>query len=185
MPEDIITIFMVKKVEYSVISRIGDVEVRKYGRIVIATVLGHSDNDSFRLLFNYIQGDNRPRKKIAMTSPVISSEKIPMTAPVISGGGSFSFVLPDNYDIRTAPEPLGTDIKLEEVHSRTLAVLRFSGRSDKRLLERKYQILLSTLKENGIVTLGSPFLMRYNSPFMPGPFRRNEVAVKVRWRSGT
>ena len=176
---------MVKKVEYSVVSRIGDVEIRRYDRIVLATVTGRSDNDSFRLLFNYIQGDNRARKKIAMTAPVISSEKIPMTAPVISGGGSFSFVLPDNYDIRTAPEPLEPDIKLEEVPSRTLAVLRFSGRTSKRSLDKKYKALLSTIKESGIVTLGSPFLMRYNSPFVPGPFRRNEVAVKVRWRSGT
>jgi hypothetical protein len=39
--------------------------------------------------------------------------------------------------------------------------------------------LLRVLKENGISTRGSPFLMRYNSPFAPGFLRRNEVGVEV------
>ncbi|MGA1873663.1 MAG: SOUL family heme-binding protein [Thermoplasmatota archaeon] len=172
---------MVKKVDYTVLSRLDDLEVRSYYPMVIISVFGLSDNDSFRLLFDYIQGGNRSRSRIRMTSPVISSEKIPMTAPVISGGGSFSFVLPRDYDMDNAPEPEDDRLVLEEIPSRTIAALRFSGRATSTAVKEMTEHLLQRLRDEGIPAIGAPFLMRYNSPFMPGPFRRNEVAVKIRW----
>ena len=39
--------------------------------------------------------------------------------------------------------------------------------------------LLDYLKRNDIDFKEPPILMRYNSPFMPGPFRKNEVAVQI------
>jgi hypothetical protein len=36
------------------------------------------------------------------------------------------------------------------------------------------------LKKTGIETVGQPFLMRYDTPWMPGFLRRNEVAVEIR-----
>ena len=52
------------------------------------------DDAGFNLLFAYISGSNKPREKIPMTAPVITSQKIPMTAPVVSDAGSMSFVMP-------------------------------------------------------------------------------------------
>ena len=75
---------MVKKVDYQVLRSIEKVEIRKYPKLLIATVMGLSDNDAFSLLFNYISGSNKKNQKVDMTAPVLTSEKIEMTAPVIS-----------------------------------------------------------------------------------------------------
>jgi DNA gyrase inhibitor GyrI len=74
---------------------------------------------------------------------------------------------------------LDQSIEIEKVPPRKIAVIRFGGRSNESLVRRKNRELISSLKENNILFKGTPFLMRYNSPFMPGPFRRNEVAVEL------
>lgn len=170
---------MAEKVQYEVVKKIDNMEVRQYPSIILATVEGDQDNSAFRILFDYIQGNNRTRKKVPMTAPVISSERIPMTAPVVSGEDAFSFVLPDNMTMDTAPIPDDKRIKIHSIPKRTLAVLQFSGRVNDRLLSRKNEELFSILKNNRINFKGHPFLMRYNSPFMPAPFRRNEVAIEI------
>jgi hypothetical protein len=170
---------MVEKVDYKVVRNVGAIEIREYPALVIATVRGQSDNTSFRILFDYIQGSNRSKRKVAMTAPVISSEKIAMTAPVVSDGRSFSFLLPFDFTMDSAPSPLDQNIKIEKVPPRKIAVIKFGGRTNEKLIRKKNKELISGLKENNILFKGVPFLMRYNSPFMPGPFRRNEVAVEV------
>jgi hypothetical protein len=166
-------------VPYEVTKEIGRVEIRRYPSLILATVYGLSDNQAFGLLFDYISGNNQSRRKIPMTAPVISSEKIAMTAPVLSTSGSFSFVLPREFTIETAPEPLDSRVVLEETPERTLAVMRFKGRANDRDVDAKSHDLLSILERARIQTIGEPSLMRYNSPFMPGFLRRNEVAVAV------
>ncbi len=170
---------MVKEVPYEVVSKEGDMEIRRYPSMMIAKVTGMSDNDSFRLLFNYIQGENRSNEKVPMTAPVISSERIAMTAPVISGSGSFSFVIPAEYGPRDVPAPTDKRIRIEKWRGRTLAVLRFGGGASPKKIGSRYDELLESVRRNGMRPMGSPFLMRYNSPFVPWPFRRNEVAVEI------
>jgi hypothetical protein len=170
---------MVKEVLYEVVLKAGDLEIRRYPSMMIARVTGMSDNDAFSVLFNYIQGSNRSKKKVPMTAPVISSERIAMTAPVISGGGSFSFVMPEEYGPRDVPAPTDKRIRIEKMRGRTVAVLRFSGGTSGKKVGRRFDELSESVWRNGMRPMGSPFLMRYNSPFVPWPFRRNEVAVEI------
>jgi hypothetical protein len=141
------------------------------------------DNDSFSLLFQYITGYNRSRKKIAMTAPVISSErgseKIPMTVPVVSSTNAFSFVMPSTYSQETIPEPGDDRVKIEVVQEREVAAMRFRGRAGRSLVEKKGSELRSVLAKNGLKTEGEPFLMRYNPPFTPGFLRRNELCLEI------
>jgi hypothetical protein len=170
---------MVETARYEVGGHIGEVELRDYPELMLATVTGQGDNSAFRLLFSYISGENRTRKKISMTTLVMTSEKIEMTAPVISDASSFSFVMPLKYKLEEIPEPLDSGIRIERIPARRLAVIRFKGYArDKSVNEVKTR-LLSTLKESGIATLGEPFLMRYNSPWTPGFMRRNEVGIET------
>jgi len=46
-------------------------------------------------------------------------------------------------------------------------------------VEKKTAELLDMLREKGIETKGTPFLMRYNDPWTPPFLRRNEVAIEV------
>ena len=179
---------MVEHVRYSVVSREGDVEFRYYPRVALATVSGMADDEAFGLLFDYIRGANGSSSQISMTAPVLSrstrSEELPMTAPVVSSLGSFSFVMPAGRYSDTLPAPKDRRIDIVDIHERTLAVLRFRGRTSARHVTAKEAELLDTLERRGIETAGSPFLMRYNPPFIPGIFRRNEVAVEVRRTKG-
>jgi|GEM_PF-1779087 len=78
------------------------------------------------------------------------------------------------------PEPLDSRVSIREVPSRELAVIRFRGRAQDRDVSSVRERLFAALREAGIPTVGTPFLMRYNSPFTPGFLRRNEVGVEVR-----
>ena len=173
---------MVESVTYSALKKIGRVEVRRYPRLVLATVNGMDEDDAFTILFNYISGQNENRRRIAMTVPVVSAqkgEKIPMTAPVLSGSHSFSFVLPSSYTADSAPRPVDARTRIEEVRERRVAVLRFRGSTSSKHVEEKTHELLEALKRNDLRPVGEPFLMRYNPPFIPGIFRRNEVGVEL------
>lgn len=142
-----------------------------------------SEDESFSILFRYISGENSRTEKVPMTAPVMSraaaSEHIPMTVPVVSNSTSFSFVLPSGYSLADTPEPTDRRVSLEVVPSRHLAVLRFRGRAGERAVAERYKGLSEWVGKAGLSPKGSPFLMRYNPPFIPGFLRRNEVAVEV------
>ena len=114
-----------------------------------------------------------------MTAPVISSEKIQMTAPVISQKNYMAFVVPSAYNKDNVPKPTNPKVSIDIQPSRTVAVLRFSGYSTSKNIEKHTQKLLSQIKNNKLKTKGEPYLMRYNSPFAPGFIRRNEIAVEI------
>jgi effector-binding domain-containing protein len=114
-----------------------------------------------------------------MTSPVITPEKIAMTTPVISETNAMSFVLPASYSMKEVPEPIDTRIRIQEIPSRELAVIRFSGRASASDVAQVRERLLKKLEESNIMVVGTPFLMRYNAPYTPGFMRRNEVGVEI------
>ena len=174
---------MTESAPYEVLRTIDEVEIRRYPMLILAKVKGLTDDMAFRILFRYITGENKVRKDIAMTVPVISSgptyQRIAMTRPVLSDEDSFSFVMPSSYRMNTVPEPLDSRVEMTEVKPRKLAVLRFSGRNHVDSLKEQEDRLLALLKREGILHIGAPFLMRYNGPGTPGFLRRNEVAVEV------
>jgi hypothetical protein len=174
---------MVEKAPFKLVRKVGEIEIRHYPSMILASVYGMSDDASFRLLFNYIAGANQGKKEIPMTAPVINApkgEKIAMTAPVVSGEGSFSFVMPSDFTLENTPVPQDDRVVIEERRGRTLAVLPFSGRHDMDSVGPKKEALLAQLKAAGIEAVGEVFLMRYNAPFTPGFLRRNEVAVELK-----
>jgi effector-binding domain-containing protein len=175
---------MVETVKYSVLKKIGDVEIRKYPSLILAsTTKGSDDNSSFMIIANYIFGNNKSSKKISMTAPVITSEKISMTTPVITSNYSnkmkMSFVMPSEYTLKTLPKPNSSDVKIETIKSAKLAVLRFTGFTPAGKVNKLQDRLIKTLNENKIKIKSAPFLMRYNSPWTIPFIRRNEVAVEV------
>jgi hypothetical protein len=171
---------MVEKVKYDVLRTIGDIEIRKYPPMILAEVQGITGDSGFSYLFNYISGENKSKKKIEMTTPVIRSEKIKMTAPVLSKKDYMAFIMPSKYTKDTIPEPTNPSVKLRFQDEKTYAVLKFSGIARVRSVKEHFEQLFLTLNENDIESLDETFLMRYNSPFAPGFIRRNEVAVEVR-----
>ena len=171
---------MVETAKYQVIQTDGDFEIRKYDRILVATVKNAPSR--FRVLFNYITGANKSKKKVAMTSPVITSEEISMTSPVLSNNESMSFVVPSEYTIETVPEPTDERISINEVPERCVATVRFSGLAGKKSVSKQTIRLLDWLRDEDIELNGAPFLMQYNPPYIPGFLRRNEIGIEVKYQ---
>jgi hypothetical protein len=171
---------MTETIAYEDAGRMGEVEIRKYPAIHLATVQGLAEGEAFGILFQYISGNNKPRMVIPMTAPVITLEKIAMTAPVISNADAMSFVLPAEYLRDEVPVPLDPHISIQEIPPRVLAVIRFKGRASDGDVAEINGRLLQVLASENIPIVGKPFLMRYNSPFTPGFLRRNEVGIEIR-----
>jgi hypothetical protein len=115
-----------------------------------------------------------------MTAPVITSQKIPMTAPVVSDAGSMSFVMPAGTTREETPDPLDSRVRIVTLPQREIAVIRFSGYAAQEDVDATTSRLQDGLKNEGIVTVGKPFLMRYDSPWTPGFLRRNEAAIEIK-----
>jgi len=170
---------MTEEVPYEVVKKIGDIEIRRYPDVILAVVEGFIDDSGFSLLFQYISGENKTRRRIAMTAPVITSEKITMTTPVITKNEYMAFALPSSYTKETVPVPTNPTVKIEIQPKKEMAVLRFSGRTPEVRVKKYVQKLQTSLQAQGIQSKGEPVLMRYNSPFTPGFLRRNEVGVEI------
>lgn len=175
---------MVQTVKYEIIRKLDKVEIRRYPRIVVAKVANY-ESDSFGLLFRFISGNNKEKEKVKMTAPVVSQEtmrEIKMTSPVLSdfsNEGYMAFVMPSEFSLETTPLPLDSRVRIEELPSRSVAVLRFSGSWSEAHFEEKIKELLQELANSKVKTKGIIFSMLYNPPFTPSFLRRNEVAVEV------
>jgi len=170
---------MVEEMSYTLVKKIERLEIRRYPEVLLAKVMNNSNDSGFGLLFQYISGENKIQRKIAMTAPVITSERIPMTAPVVTGKNYMAFVLPSSYTKETVPLPTNPSVNIEIQPEREMAVLRFSGHATQERVEQFIQKLITTLQAQEIPMGWEPVLMRYNSPFTPGFLRRNEIAIEI------
>lgn len=184
--------FMTDQQPYVVERTLGDVEVRRYPRHVVAqttVTAGFEDAGSaaFRRLFRYIAGQNRATATIAMTAPVTQqgeSQKVAMTAPVTQSGGDgqyvVAFVLPADLTIDTAPEPTNPEVELREVPERLSVAVTFSGRSSEQAFREHEAKLLATIEQAGLQPVGERRYARFDPPYKPWFLRRNEVVQDVR-----
>jgi hypothetical protein len=177
---------------YTVVERVGPVEIRRYGPRIAAETTIDADEDEarnigFRRLAHYIFGGNRTRAEIAMTAPVhqnrAQNEKIAMTAPVaqsVDGRESvIRFYMPSKYTLDSLPEPDNDRVVLVPVPSETVAVLRYTGDRSPEAVSSKRAELLAALDGSTYTTVGEPFSWFYDPPFTLPFRRRNEIGVRV------
>ena len=175
---------------YSVSSKSDNLEIREYGPTIVAeaTVEGERDKAiqrGFRIIADYIFGNNLSSAKVAMTAPVTqqSSEKIAMTAPVIqqASGKSWNvrFVMPSKYTMETLPKPVNSKVALIEVPATRFAVIRFSGFAGQDSLDEHEAELRAFMAERGLTATSEPQYAFYNAPWTLPFMRRNEVMIEV------
>ena len=192
--------------EYTVLEKKDGYEIRNYEPYITAQaeVTGTYDealNEGFRILADYIFGNNTKQEGIAMTTPVTesenTSEKMAMTAPVIvseneelsmtapvteSGDDQtriISFVMPFEYTMDTLPKPNNPKVKIVPQEARKVAVLKFSWYRGSERVTKKKQELLSFLERDNITTNNTPEYAGYNAPFTAPWLNRNEVMVEI------
>ena len=180
----------VEKPDYKVIQSEQKIEIRQYEPMIIAEVEvdGKREDaigDGFRLLADYIFGNNTVQQVISMTAPVQQKEnqKIAMTAPVQqqSTGKSWrmSFVMPSKYSMDSLPVPNNNRVRLKEILTKKFVVIEFSGtNSNENVTEHENQ-LMNYIEANQIKINGSPKYAFYNPPWSLPFLRRNEVMIEI------
>ena len=181
----------IEEPKYTVAKKDGNIEIRLYEPFIVAeTVVDTSDfdeasNEGFRRLAGFIFGGNKVQRKIAMTSPVTTeqSQKIAMTAPVETEqrGSSvrIAFTMPSEFTLETLPVPNDSRVTLRQVPARKLAVIRFSGRWTEENFREHSEELNAWIEKQGLKISGASSVARYDPPFIPFFFRRNEVMIPV------
>lgn len=180
--------------KYDLIQKDGKFEIRKYQEYINASVEIDSDfrnslGEGFNILADYIFGNNRTKTSIQMTAPVteqtVKTQKIEMTAPVTSGtiteGKKYiiSFTMPSKYDIENLPEPVNSAITIHKIEPHKSAVLKFPGYFNEKTTNKKTEELETWLKKNHLDYNPRFTLAQYNPPWIPGPFRRNEIIADL------
>ena len=180
----------VEKPDYKVIQTEQNIEIRQYEPMIIAEVEvdGKREDairEGFRLIADYIFGNNTVQRDIFMTAPVQQqeSQKIAMTAPVQqqSTGRSWqiSFVMPSKYSMETLPEPKNDRVRLKEIMTKKFVVIKFSGtNSNENVTEHENQ-LMNYIESNQIKIIDSPKYAFYNAPWTLPFMRRNEVMIEI------
>ena len=181
----------IEKAKYTVLEKEDDFELRQYEAQIVAETyvegsLKDSGNDGFRRLFAYISGDNKKKQSISMTAPVgqeAGSKKIAMTAPVgqekKDSQWRITFLMPAEYTLDTLPEPIDERVKIVEEPGRLMATVRYSGTWSEDGYKENKAMLEEFMEKRGLVKKGPAIWARYDPPFMPWFWRRNEVLIPI------
>lgn len=190
--------------KYKVLQAEEPFEIRQYEPYIVAEVItkGGRDeaaNSGFRLLADFIFGNNTVTQKIDMTAPVTQqSEKIDMTLPVTQQKSTkidmtapvtqqatadqwrVTFSMPSSYTLKTLPKPNNDQVKIKTIPAKKVVVIVFSGsHSDANIAEHQ-TMLDKYVKENQLQTRGSHLIAFYNSPWSLPFMRRNEIMLELR-----
>lgn len=181
----------IEEATYTVVEKDDHFEIRDYSPHLVAETLvvgslEEAGSIAFNILFGYISGENRSRRKVEMTAPVsqqASPEKIKMTAPVgqqrMEDKWAVSFMMPASYSLETLPVPKNPKVTLRRVPGRRMAAVRYSGFwSEKGYLEN-IRKLEAWINDKGLKIAGGPLWARYNAPFTPWFLRRNEILIPI------
>ena len=180
----------VEKPDYKVIQSEQNIEIRQYEPMIIAEVEvdGKREDairDGFRLIADYIFGNNTVEQNISMTAPVQQKEnqKIAMTSPVqqqLAGKSwQISFVMPSKYSMDSLPVPNNNRVRLKEILAKKFVVIEFSGTNSTENVKEHENQLINYIEGNQIKIIDSPKYAFYNAPWTLPFLRRNEVMIEI------
>ena len=180
----------VQQPKYQVVESSGNIEIRDYAPQIVAEAEVAGDRrdairKGFRIIADYIFGNNTSAQKVPMTAPVTQqgSEKIAMTAPVTQQGDGniwrVRFVMPSSYTMEALPKPNNPAVKLKEIGAKRYAATRFSGMAGEDNLKRRTEKLNAFISAKNLTPLSAPTYAFYNPPWTLPFLRRNEVMVEI------
>ena len=187
----------IEEPKYEVVARHDDMEVRAYApRLLAETVVDGSfeqaPSEGFRRIAGFIFGKNKPGKEVAMTAPVevipnsneTDSAKIAMTAPVTqqasaSGKWTITFTMPASYTMESLPKPVDDRVTVRQLQPMKYVALRFGGFNTRSNVDESIARLRKLAAAQGFKLRGEPVYARYNPPWTPWFWRRNEILIEL------
>lgn len=153
----------------------GAFEIRQYPAILVAETIQPGSRDralgnGLGLLADYFFAESREGDEVAMTAPLFA----------VKGGNGWTMRIatPAKLGRDELPAP-GDGVAIVEIPARKMAVLRFGGRADDRMLAAKEGELRRWIEGRWLDAMGPIEHAFYNSPVMPGPLRSNEVMIPI------
>lgn len=180
----------VEQPDYKLVKSKGNIEIRDYAPMILAEVEVSGErkqaiSEGFKILADYIFGNNTSNKKMEMTAPVTNelSEKMAMTAPVLQeqhmDKWKVRFVMPKKYSFETLPKPNSKNVILIPLTARRFVVIRFSGLADDENIKLHTEELKAYIGAEKLKPIGGPLLAFYNPPWTLPFLRRNEVMIEI------
>lgn len=154
----------------------GAFEVRRYPGLIVAQAVQPGARDralgnGLGLLADYFFAESREGDEISMTAPLFA----------VAGPRDWTMriAIPQGLTRADLPEP-GPGVTIAEVPERTVALIRFGGRADGKLLAAKEAELRRWIESRGMEATGPVEHAFYDSPVMPGPLRNNEIMIEIK-----
>lgn len=181
----------VEQPDYTVVKSNGNIEIRDYAPMILAEVEVSGErkqaiSNGFKILADYIFGNNTSKVKMEMTAPVTNqqlNEKMAMTAPVMQESHAdkwrVRFVMPKKYSMQTLPKPNSSEVTITSLPARRFAVYQFSGLADDEKIKRHTKELESYISDEKLKPIGGTVLAFYNPPWTIPFLRRNEVMIEI------
>ncbi|KAM9316004.1 heme-binding protein 2 [Gastrophryne carolinensis] len=151
-------------------SQASDYETRQYEATKwVSTEVPSVDWDSavrpgFMRLFNYIQGNNDKKIKVAMTAPVTTYIQ-PGAGPACESSITVSFYIPNEHQ-EDPPKPLEDNVYIEERAQTTVYVRSFGGfTSGEKNREEILQLSESLRRDGKLFDESVYYTAGYDSPF--------------------
>ena len=166
--------------QYKLVKKYKKFEIRDYEKMIVAYTnieeqYRQSTYTGFRRIANYIFGGNNKNMEIAMTAPVLT--KIPSEENIDLH--EVSFVMPRKFDLDSLPTPDLESVKISERRLGRVAVYTFGGWATENRTKYFVNRLIKSLKDEDIETYGEIMVAQYNSPWVPPPFRKNEIIISI------
>lgn len=163
--------------KYQTLFSTDNIEIRKYSPMLVAEVKTtgareEAIKNGFRILADFIFGNNSSSAKVAMTAPV--------TQQNVRDKWHVRFMMPKNYTLQSLPQPKNFDIEIKEVPEKIFAIIRFSGVPTKDSLKMKLQHLEDFMSQNKIEKISEPTYAFFNPPWTLPLMRRNEIMIEIK-----
>ena len=166
-----------KNQEYTLIKKLGKIEIRQYSEYVIAkTSISQGDielnNSMFRTLAGYIFGGNQRNQSIPMTAPVITKND--------ESNYDMIFFMLDAKKPEDLPRPNSRNVSIETMNiGKTISITFGMWATEKRVNYYKKK-LDKYIADNNLEIVSSLMVAQYNSPWAIPPFRKNELIYKIK-----
>ena len=163
-----------EELPYTVIQKVGEIEIRHYdpfslGQVRVSGDYEEAMDSGFRQLASFIFGKNETQSKTSMTTPVFMDELGP-------NEWMMSFYLaPDAQDLI----PVDSNIEIVEKHAKDVAVYSYSGTNTLEEMREAKTKLLQELSQKGLGPVSDVWWAQYDQPFSLLMTKRNEALVKV------
>ncbi len=167
-----------EKPSYAIISKFEDIEIRQYPQMIVASIENEGSrdravNEGFSKLFTFISGFNSKKIKIKMSIPVLQYKSQKHDHWYVS------FLMPQEFTLKSLPLPTNQNIKIQQLSTRKLAAITFSGFVNEANLNKHQVLLEAFLKKHKLKAASTPIFAFYNRPWSLPFLKHNEVLIEI------